>query len=195
MKQKYSQGELRSSLGKLRKKLGRFNLSLRYDRDTKNAKEHKQINKVFKKFGNKNVIDIGCHIGYYSTLISSFAESVVGIDIRDKSIKQANYFKEIMKVDNTEFKTKSAFDIDDNFMKNHNINAVFIHKSVGIEGTNTYWSDENFEQVFSLLAKHCDTVVCNRVERIKDIFVKKGFSVKESPSYRSNIFYLIEKEK
>ena len=99
-----------------------------------------------------------------------------------------------MKVGNTEFKAYSAFDVDDDFMKSHNINAVFIHKSVGTKGVDTYWSEENFERVFSVLAKYCDIVICNKVDRIEKFFEDKTFSIKEYPSYRSNIFSVIEKQ-
>jgi len=195
MKNIYSQDYLKKSLNKLRKKVGRFNLSMRYYRDTSNVKEHSQMNRVFKKFRGKTVLDVGCHIGYYATMISFFAQEIIGIDINEKVIKKAYCFKEITRAKNIDFKVLSAFDLDDKFMFCNKINAVFIHKSVGDMDSNTHWSIKEFEKTFSLFEKHCDIIICNDVKRIKTFFQKDGFSIDKFASYRHNSLYVIKKNK
>lgn len=191
----YSQAELKKYLDKLKKQVKRFNLSMRYYRDTKNLKEYKQVNDVFKQFKGMNVLDVGCHIGYYALKISSFANSVISIDIDKEVIKKAEKFKTISGVKNVSFKVISAFDLDDNFMEKYNIDAVFIHKTVGdFDSNERYrWPPEQFNKVFSLFKKHCDTVICNDTKIIKDFFEKEGFSVESYPSFRSNLLYVIKR--
>jgi len=200
MKQKYSQVFLKEKLDKLRKKLGRYNLSQRYYRDTLNNKEHNQINNVFKNFKNKTVLDVGCHIGYYSVLISSFADNVIGIDVSEKEIKRANYFKKIIDSKNIEFKFYSAFDLDEEFMEKNKINAVFFHKmseprknkKLRMKKT---WSTDKFRKVFFLFEKYCDIIVCNDKEKIAFFLEKKGLNIEKFPSYRSNFLYVIKKDR
>ena len=190
---KYSQLNLKKYLNKLKKETGRFNLSLRYYRDTNNVKEHNQILKVFKQFRNMNVLDVGCHIGYYATLISSFANKVVGIDIDKEVIKKAHKFKNITGATNAEFNVMSAFEVDIDFMKKNDLNAVFIHKTVGDSESNLHWPTEDFHNVFSLFEKHCDIIICNNIIRVKEFFKDKPFSIKESRSFRKNYLYTIKR--
>lgn len=193
---KYTQSNLKKYLDKLRKKAGRFNLSLRYYRDTKNLKEFNNVNKVLKKFDSKNVLDVGCHIGYYAIKISEFSNKVVGIDIDEEIIKKANKFKEISKAKNFHPILYSAFDLDDEFMETNGINAVFIHKTVGdFDSKDEFkWKKTDFIRVFSLFAKYCDIVVCNDTEIIKDFFSKKGFTISKKHSFKHNYLYIIQKD-
>jgi len=195
MGKKYSQIYLRKCLNKLKKDKGRFNLSMRYYRDTKEKEVHNHMKKVFKQFREKTVLDVGCHIGYYGTVISSFADRVIGIDIDKKILDKANHFKKITGAQNIDFELISAFDLDDKFMEENGIDAVFIHKSVGDLESNTHWSTEDFEKVFSLFKKHCDILICNDIKRVKKFFQKDGFPVQEFPSYRRNSLYVIKRPK
>jgi len=201
MKQKYSQEYLKKKLDKLKRKLGRYNLSRRYYRDTSNKKERDQMDRVFRKFKNKNVLDVGCHIGYYALLISSFANNVLGIDVSEKEIKRANYFKKMVDSNNTKFIFYSAFDLNDEFMEQNKIDAVFFHKmseprKTKLEGTENTWSDEKYRKVFSLFEKYCDIIICNDKGKIEKYIRKTNVSIKEYPSYRHNYLYIAKiKEK
>ncbi len=197
MGQEYTQKKLRKSLDKLREKLGRFNLSQRYYRDTSNSKEHNQINKVFKKFKGKVVLDVGCHLGYYSVLISSFADKVIGIDISEAEIGRANYFKKVVGSQNTEFKLYSAFYLDDKFMEENKIDAIFFHKMSEPriskqQGLPETWNDKKFKETFLLFEKHCKVIITNDRNRIEKLFKNSRFSVKKYPSYRHNHLYVIK---
>jgi SAM-dependent methyltransferase len=195
MGQQYSQSLLNKNLNKLRNKYGRFNLSQRYYRDTENIQEHLQINNVLKHFNKKIVLDVGCHVGYYSVLISSFAKQVIGIDINNKALTKADYFIKLFDSNNIIFKYFSVFDIDDKFMTQNNVNAVFIHKTVGDVDSNQSWSQKNFNYVFLIFSKFCDTIICNDVKRIKEFFNNGYFSIQQFPSFRKNSLFLIKKIK
>lgn len=86
---------------------------------------------VFQKFQGKYVLDIGCHVGFYSFYISNYAFSVMGIDWSRDLIKVANTAKKKLGVKNVEFVCASIFDLDSFFIESHNINAVFMHKTGG----------------------------------------------------------------
>ena len=176
----------------------RFNLSQRYYRNTSNKKEHDQINKVFKKFKNMTVLDVGCHIGYYSVLISSFANKVIGIDVSEKEIKRANYFKKIVNSENIEFIFYSVFDLDDKFMEDNKIDAVFFHKmseprKVKLKKLDNTWNEKKYKQAFNLFKKHCDVIICDDKKKIESYFKKDEVSIREYPSYRSNRMYVVKK--
>ncbi len=198
MKQKYSQVYLKEKLDKLKNKLKRFNLSQRYYRDVSNKKEHDQINKVFKEFKGKVVLDVGCHIGYYSVLISSFADRVIGIDVSEQEIKRANYFRKIVGAGNTEFRSYSAFDLDDDFMQENKVNAVFFHKmseprknkQIGLPET---WSNEKYDKCFLLFKKHCNVIITNDKDRVETFYNIQGIKIEKFPSYRSNFLYVVKK--
>ncbi len=186
----YLQSDLKKFYDKVvknRKMLHRLYMKQRYYNNLYNDKDYYNINKVFEKFKNKTVLDIGCHLGFYSILISSFADFIFGMDKNRVSIKDANYFKKVTRAKNTKFIQKSAFDLDDNFMKDNKINAIFIHKTYG------YWSIEDFEKVFSLLEKYCDIIVCNKEERVIKFFNRSEFIVKEYLFYKDNYVCVIEK--
>ena len=153
----------------------------------------KSVSQWKVEFRNMNVLDVGCHIGYYATLISSFANKVVGIDIDKEVIKKAHKFKNITGATNAEFNVMSAFEVDIDFMKKNDLNAVFIHKTVGDSESNLHWPTEDFHNVFSLFEKHCDIIICNNIIRVKEFFKDKPFSIKESRSFRKNYLYTIKR--
>lgn len=86
---------------------------------------------VFQKLQGKHVLDIGCHVGFYSFYMSNYASSVVGIDWDTRIIKVAKAAKKKLGVKNVKFVCMSIFDLDSFFIESHNINAIFMHKTGG----------------------------------------------------------------
>jgi len=191
-KQKYSMEYLESSLRRLQRN-GSFMFKTRYYRHARTLKEYNRFNDAFINFEDKNVIDIGTHIGYYATVMSSYAKSVLGIDISERSIKSANKFKEIVKSKNTSFMLMSAFDLDEKFFEKHEINAIFNHKTIGKEK----FSSKNFIKLMKLCEIYCDVIITDKIDRIKDFFVgnPKFQPSLEVRSYSGNRLYIILKNK
>ena len=121
---------LHDSLRRLQRN-GSFMFKTRYYRHARTLKEYNRFNDAFTNFEGKNIIDIGTHIGYYAIVMSSYARSVLGIDILDRSIKSANKFKNIVGAKNTSFMLMSAFDLNEKFFEKYKINAMFNHKTIG----------------------------------------------------------------
>jgi 2-polyprenyl-3-methyl-5-hydroxy-6-metoxy-1,4-benzoquinol methylase len=190
LEQKYSMEFLDRSLNKLQKK-GSFTLKKRYYRHANNIKEYNRFNEAFVNFEGKNVIDIGTHIGYYATVISSFSNSVIGIDVLGKSIKQAISFKNIIGLKNINFLKMSAYDLDDKFFEEHEINAMFNHKTIGKEK----FPPVEFVKLMQLCERHCDIIITDKIDRIKDFFAKKYdfYPAQEIRSYAGNRLYIIKK--
>ena len=191
-KQEYSMAFLNKSLRKLQQK-GSFMFKTRYYRHSETSKEYDRFNKAFRNFENKNVIDIGTHIGYYATVISSYSNSVLGIDISKRSIKQANLFKAIVKAKNTSFIRMSAFDLNEEFFQKHKIDALFNHKTIG----KTKFNTKRFNKLMKLCEKYCDVIITDKIERIKNFFADNtNFEEAiEVRSYIGNRLYIIKRKK
>ena len=96
--------------------------------DKNKEKYFKNLEEIFFKklsldknfFYNKNILDLGCGTGETDIFFKKYgAKSVVGVDFNEKSIKQANTYKQLLKLKNItfiyddilNFKTKKKIDI------------------------------------------------------------------------------------
>jgi len=190
-KQKYSMKDLNNSLAKLQK-IRSFMFKTRYYRHATTLKEYNRFNDAFINFEDKNVIDIGTHIGYYATVMSSYANSVLGIDISKRSIIAADRFKKIVKSKNTSFIQMSAYKLNEKFFKKYKINAMFNHKTIGKKKFPT----SRFIKIMDLCYKYCDVVITDKIPRIKDYFAEKPEfeEALEVRSYKGNRLYIIKRK-
>lgn len=91
-----------------------------------------EYNYVFKKyFLNRRVLDVGCGNGFYGTQIADYADFVLGIDIQEILILQAQKLSGSFKQSNTKFELRSAFTINKVYLRLYKIDSIFFHKAGG----------------------------------------------------------------
>ena len=183
---------LNRCLNKMKKQLGGdVRYFKRYETIIKNKIFYNRMNDVFKEFKNKNVLDIGCHIGFFDMLISPFANRVIGIDIVSDSIKKAQYLRNMMGIQNTEFLVKDIFKIDDIFIKKYDIDALFCHAVFGNLFLQQGWEDGK-KNSFLKLSKVCDIAISNG-SSLEEFYDKSNITAQKFPSYYKNNLYIIKK--
>ena len=100
----------------------KINLDKNKEKYFKNLKEifFKKLSLDKNFFLNKNILDLGCGTGESDIFFKNYgAKSIVGVDFNEKSIKQANYYKKLLKLKNVtfihddilNFKTKKKIDL------------------------------------------------------------------------------------
>jgi len=78
------------------------------------------------KFDNLKCIDLACHQGYFSTLLASKGcKEVLGIDIREQNIFDANLIKSVYGYNNLRFETKDVFNLDVNALGKFDLVLIF----------------------------------------------------------------------
>ena len=124
--------------------------------------------------------------------MSSYANSVLGIDISKRSIIAADRFKKIVKSKNTSFIQMSAYKLNEKFFKKYKINAMFNHKTIGKKKFPT----SRFIKIMDLCYKYCDVVITDKIPRIKDYFAEKPEfeEALEVRSYKGNRLYIIKRK-
>ncbi len=58
------------------------------------------------------VLDIGCNAGYYSFALAARGASVLGIDTDEHYLKQAQWAREVIGAEKTEFRKGSVYEVD-----------------------------------------------------------------------------------
>jgi len=87
---------------------------------------------AFSEFQGMGVLDVGCHMGFYSLFLSNYATSVIGLDINAALISEAeDILRRVAGADNVEFMAASVRDLNAEFFRDNAIEGVFIHKSLG----------------------------------------------------------------
>ena len=87
---------------------------------------------LFENFKGLNVLDIGCFSGLFTFLISDIANYVIGVDKSPTPIQCANTIKSNLEISNINFINKYIGEfIQDKDHLSLNIDALFIHKSMG----------------------------------------------------------------
>ena len=62
----------------------------------------------------KTILDWGCNCGFWSIQAKqNGAKSILGFDGSEKNIEQANFLKDIIGLDNVEYRTMDIFDVDE----------------------------------------------------------------------------------
>ena len=171
-------------------KVLKTNMSQRYwGISTKDSTMYMKLNKIFKHFHNKNVIDLGCNIGFFSFMIAAFANKVVGLDIGSPFIDKANKVKKYLGTENIEFFAKDINSIDGDYLDKYAINAAFFHK-IG-----TYnWGKEECRRIYGLLADRCSIVVTNEIKTLEKFLEKKGYERTSMPSYKKTLNIYMKKD-
>lgn len=76
-------------------------------------KLYNEIYNVIKEYNSKNVLDLYCGTGSIGIYISDIVSEVLGIEVVEDAIKDANLNKELNKCNNIEFKVGKVEDIID----------------------------------------------------------------------------------
>lgn len=91
-----------------------------------------KYSQIFEYFTGMNVLDIGCFSGFFSFLISDYANKVIGIDIQEDTISFADILNYKLNPGNVEFKLKSFSKfVNEKQHTDLNINACLFHKVIG----------------------------------------------------------------
>jgi len=134
IKDKYSNGEF-TKLYKHLMKQGFYNngWNHRYGPFLKNVNSRLDYYcEAFEYFKGLNVLDVGCFSGFYSFLISDYANKVIGIDIQEDTIAFADILSYRLNPGNVEFDLKRFFQfVQEGYITKLNINGLFLHKVMG----------------------------------------------------------------
>lgn len=95
------------------------------------GKLYPMYHKAFSEFQGIGVLDVGCHIGFYSLFLSNYSPLVIGLDISTDHISEAEDIRRRAGVDNVKFMAASVLDLNAEFFRDNSIEGVFIHKSLG----------------------------------------------------------------
>ena len=134
IKDKYSNGEF-TKLYKHLMKQGFYNngWNHRYGPFLKNVNSRLDYYcEAFEYFKGLNVLDVGCFSGFYSFLISDYANKVIGIDIQEDTIAFADILSYRLNSGNVEFELKSFSEFfNESYHIKYNINGLLLHKVMG----------------------------------------------------------------
>jgi len=162
----------------------------RYSRYVRKKLERKKFNRAFEFFKDKNVIDIGSHIGFYASISSIYASNVIAIDLNDDLLEAGKVFIEKLKIDNIVFEKKDMYTLDDKYFEKHNINAVLLHKIYG----NTQWSEDQSKNIFNLIRKYCDVAIFNKKEEVFQEFLDDPNFTFQEIAYGSRSLFVITRK-
>lgn len=113
---------------------------------------------AFRFFYGKNVLDVGCSVGFYGCVMSRFADNVIGIDRCEKSLKEANLLKDELHVNNITFIEMNAHKLTPEFLRKYKIKALFIHKTMSADSG---WTPEVQNKFWDLMKNHMDVIVAS----------------------------------
>ena len=133
---------------------------------------------------NDRVIDIGCNAGLYSLTAAQICEEVIGVDVSEEFIKQANFVKSVWeqenkKVSNVTFK---VCDILKELELMNNFDVVFACKVLYhrkfVAGIHDFMTTIKKSKVRVVLAQgHVTQPKYSNIESMTGLFNKYGFDV------------------
>lgn len=132
-----------------------------------------EIIKEFAKLsGNEKILDLYCGTGTIGMYISKFAKEVVGIEINNNAILDANYNKELNNITNIEFTCEDVSKITHNFQ---DIDLVII------DPPRSGLSLEAISNILSIKPKKIIYVSCEPITLARDLnVIKEYYDVKKA---------------
>lgn len=143
--------------------------------NTKQAE--KLFNKVLKYIDDKdkNILDLYCGIGVISIIVSNNKRNIIGVDIVDNAIKDANYNKNLNNVKNVEFISEDVSNVLPVIkMAKKQLDVIIL------DPPRTGIDKESIKLINELLPKKLIYISCNPVTLARDLKeLKENYDIRE----------------